>query len=319
MKSLEWRVGVFVFVALALIALLLLAFSKGTVLFKPSYDILLSATDASGLKLHADVLMSGVKVGSVENIALGPGGKSVIITLRIYKQFEIHSDARFLLDQSGFLGDEFISVTPTENRAPLFTNGQPATAEAPFNLQQAERSAAGLLQRVDDTFNKLNAAFVRIDSSVLNERTLTNLALSVANLRTITESATGSLVRIELLISSNTPAISRAVSNLEAFSSELQQSGAGLHRIISTNGPELQVAVKNLETSTQILKGVLQDVQDGKGALGGLIENQQLAADLQVTINNLSVTTSNLNRYGLWHMFWHHNKPPPAGKGGPPQ
>ncbi len=67
-SRLEWKVGLFVFVGLVLIALLLLQFSKGLTMFQPTYRILLQATDVGGLKRGAGVLMSGVQVGTVSEI-----------------------------------------------------------------------------------------------------------------------------------------------------------------------------------------------------------------------------------------------------------
>src|SRR5437762_13228085 len=101
---LEWKVGLFVFIGLALLAGLLLEFSKGLSLFRPTYQIYLRAENIGGLKPRADVLMSGVQVGTVSAIQLAPDGKSVTITLRLYKKYEIHKDADFIIDQSGFLG-----------------------------------------------------------------------------------------------------------------------------------------------------------------------------------------------------------------------
>jgi phospholipid/cholesterol/gamma-HCH transport system substrate-binding protein len=316
MKSrLELRVGVFVLTALILMGVLLLSFSKGSNLFEGStYDIMLTAGDVSGLKTRANVLMAGVVVGSVKDIELGPEGKSVTITLRIYKKHQIHTDARFILEQSGFLGDEFVSILPTANQGPLFTNGQPATAEVPFNFLEAARNANGFLLRIDETANKLNAAIARVDKLVLNEQTLTNLAVSVANFRHATEGAMASMDRIDRLVDSNSPAITLAVSNFGVFSDELKQSGNSLNQIIETNGPEIRLAISNIETSSEVLKGLLKDVQSGKGVAGGLIENQQMATNLAVIVENLSVTSSNLNKFGLWHMMWRHKPPKTEAK-----
>src|SRR5204862_2868239 len=77
---LEWKVGLFVFIGLALLAGLLLEFSKGLSLFRPTYQIYLRAENIGGLKPRADVLMSGVQVGTVSAIQLAPDGKSVTIT-----------------------------------------------------------------------------------------------------------------------------------------------------------------------------------------------------------------------------------------------
>ena len=49
-KRLEWRVGVFVFIGLVGLAALLLQFSKGTSLFKPTYNLYLKSKNVGGLK-----------------------------------------------------------------------------------------------------------------------------------------------------------------------------------------------------------------------------------------------------------------------------
>jgi phospholipid/cholesterol/gamma-HCH transport system substrate-binding protein len=96
-SHLEVKVGLFVFIGLVLLAVLLLQFSKGVTFFRPTYDILLNATSVGGLRRSAQVLMSGVQVGTVSEMQLAQDGKSVTITLKIYRQFQIHKDARFII------------------------------------------------------------------------------------------------------------------------------------------------------------------------------------------------------------------------------
>jgi len=156
-SRLEWKVGLFVFIGLALLAGLLLEFSKGVSFFRPTYVVYLRASNVGGLKPKAVVLMSGVQVGTVADIQLAPDGKSVTITLRLYKQYEIHKDAEFIIDQSGFLGDQYVAIRPTKNEGETFHDQDHATAEAPFNLQEFTRSATGFILRIDETVKKLEA------------------------------------------------------------------------------------------------------------------------------------------------------------------
>ena len=123
-SRLETKVGLFVFVGLVLLAVLLIQFSKGTSLFRGTYELRLNAVNVGGLKQRASVLLSGVQVGAVAGIQLAPDGKSVTILLKIYNDCKIYPDARFVIEQSGFLGDQFVAVVPTANQgAPLrFSN-----------------------------------------------------------------------------------------------------------------------------------------------------------------------------------------------------
>src|SRR5207253_9669839 len=105
---LEWRVGLFVLIGLVILAGLLIQFSKGlTLLPGNTYTIKMRASNVGGLKKRAAVLMSGVQVGVVGDIKLGPAGTNVSIFLTIYNEYKIHKDARFLIEQSGFLGDQY--------------------------------------------------------------------------------------------------------------------------------------------------------------------------------------------------------------------
>src|SRR5205807_10541769 len=151
-----------------------LQFSKGTTFFRPTYTILLRAADVGGLKMRAQVVMAGVQVGTVYDIRLGPQGTNVTIALRIYSQYEIHKDVNFVIEASGFLGDQYVAIMPTQNQGDVFHDGDTAEAEAPFNFQQVARQAWVFLQRFADTAKDLNDAIADVRRRVLNENTLSN-------------------------------------------------------------------------------------------------------------------------------------------------
>src|ERR1700722_10109190 len=130
----EIKVGFFVALALLLMALLLLQFSKGNTLFRKTYTVILKASNVGGLRNKASVLMSGVQVGTVSAIKLASGGTNVSIYLKIYSEFELHDDARFIIEQSGFLGDQFVAIYPGESKGNILTNLSEAHAQEPFNL-----------------------------------------------------------------------------------------------------------------------------------------------------------------------------------------
>ncbi|HZR21310.1 MAG TPA: MlaD family protein [Verrucomicrobiae bacterium] len=311
-SRLEWKVGVFVFIGLALLAALLIEFSKGVTFFRPTYVIYLKAVNVGGLKTDAGVLMSGVQVGTVSDIKLAPDGKSVTISLRLFKQYQIHKDAEFIIDQAGFLGDQFVAIQPTKNAEPPFHDQDHAAAQAPFNLQEFTRSATGFIQRIDETVQKLDDALANVTRLALNPETLTNLALAVSNVRGFSERALLVANNLNSVITTNGPAISQSASNLVAFSQKLDQFGDGLNGILDTNRQSIQAAVSNLQTSTETLKSLLSDVQAGKGLAGELLRNERIATNVADIAQNLSITTSNLNRLGLWRMLWQHK--PPKGE-----
>jgi phospholipid/cholesterol/gamma-HCH transport system substrate-binding protein len=311
-KRLEIKVGLFVLIGLVLAAVLLIQFSKGTSLFHGTYTIRLHASNVGGLKPHSSVLLAGVEVGSVGNIELEPDGTNVMITLGIYKRYnQIHSDAKWSIEQSGFLGDEFVAIIPTQNVGDVLTNNSMVECQAPFNLQEVAISAAGFIERIDDTARKLDDSVSQLQRVVLNEQTLTNFSIAVDNLRAFTVNAVGAIGDIHSIVATNGKQVTVAVSNMVFFSKQLTQLANSADILLDTNGMEITSAMRNVESATETLTNLMSGMQAGKGLAGTILQDPGLSSNVQVIASNLAETSSNLNRFGFWHLMFHH-EPAPA-------
>lgn len=297
----EWKVGLFVVISLVLLVGLIVKFSKGTSLFTPTYTIQMRTDNVAGIIPGAVVLMSGVPIGTVTGVDLDSSGRMATVHLQIHEQYKIYSDAKFSIRQMGFLGDRYVSVVPTKNEGEPLETGQSVTSEQPFDLQEVAQSAAGLLRRVDDTAQKLNDAVNRIDRSLFAEQTLTNLTMTVANFKKISDEALTTMNSINDFVRTNSHPLSTSVSNLVGFSAQLNQVATELRVIVETNSADLTAVVKNVESATGELDGLVSDLQQGKGLAGSLLKDEQLQEQFASTMANLNVLSSNLSKYGfLW-------------------
>ena len=239
-SRLESKVGLFVFIGLALLVTLMVWFSKGASLFRSTYTLKLHTSNIGGLKSKTSLFLAGVPVGMVERIELDPSGTNVTAYLRVYQDHPIYHDARFVIEMSGFLGDQYVSVVPTANQLPLLTNGADVQCEAPFNLQEVARGAAGFIQRLDDTAKKLDASVADLRAQVLNAQTLANFGASITNLRVFTEQAVDTVQDIHELVGTNRTQVALAVSNFVLFSDQL-------NTLLATNGDNLTAATRNIQ------------------------------------------------------------------------
>jgi phospholipid/cholesterol/gamma-HCH transport system substrate-binding protein len=269
----------------------------------------LHAANIGGLKLKSDVLLAGVSVGSVHQIELEPSGTNVTIVLQIYKGTRIFHDARFVIEQSGFLGDKYVSVVPTTNTPPILANNADVDCQEPVNLQEVARGAAGFIQRLDETAKKLDASVTDLRAQVLNAQTLANFGGAITNLRVFTEQALDTVSDINNLIATNGAQVGTAVSNLVLFSGQLNRLGDSASDILATNGANLTAATKNIQNLTVTVQQLAADVQAGKGLAGTLLQNPSVSTNVQLLAENLSEVSSNLNRFGLWHILWSHDPP----------
>lgn len=305
-KHLQTKVGLFVFIGLALLATLLIQFSKGTSLFRGTYELHLHAVNVGGIKPRAQVLLAGVQVGTVTEINLADDGKSVTMILKIYKDHQIYHDAEFVIEQAGFLGDQFVSVDPTTNNPPYLTNNADVYCDPPFDLQQVARGAAGFLARLDTTEQKLDASITDLRAQVLNAQTLANFGTALTNLKDFTAQALGAVQDIHSLVDTNGAQVGMAVSNLNYFSTQLNQLAGNAQTVLTSNSVNISVATKNISDISVTVKQLADDLQAGKGLAGTLLQNPTLATNVQTLAANLSITSSNLNRNGLWGILWSH-------------
>jgi len=302
------KVGLFVAIGLALLVLLSMAFSKGLSILTPTYELNLRAVSVGGLKERAAVLMSGVTIGNVVTASIPPDGKGVMIRLKIQQKYKVHSDARFVIEQIGFLGDQYISIYPTKNEGPILQPGAEVVCEEPFNLQEVVRSAGGLIDAVNQTIKTVNDMFARVDKTLLTERNLTNISLVINNLRVASDKAVTMLDGVNRLVDTNGPPISLAVTNLVVFSEQLDKLAVEMQQAVSTNKLELTAAVKHLESMSSIMERLLKDIEAGRGLAGALMRDESLKFDLREIAVNFSNLSSNLYRHGLLY------KPKPPKK-----
>jgi phospholipid/cholesterol/gamma-HCH transport system substrate-binding protein len=297
-SRLEWKVGLFVVICLVFAAGLIMRFSKGPI-FARTYELSLVTSNVGGIRVGASVLMAGVPVGTVRSIDLEEGGRRVIMHAAIESQFIIYEGARFTIEQAGFLGDQYVAVTPGPNQERTLVPGESVMVEEPFNIQEAARTAAGLMERLDQTVTKLNVAVGRIDQTVLSEQTLTNFSAVVVNFRNASERALSTLAGIDHLVETNTPPLIGTVSNLVLFSEQLNRVSEELQLAVATNRIEITAAIKNIESSTLQVNKLLSDIEAGRGLVGSLLKDDHIGEQFRGTVGHLNVLSSNLSTHGL--------------------
>ncbi|MFO1459665.1 MAG: MlaD family protein [Verrucomicrobiota bacterium] len=295
------KVGLFVLFTLALIAAMILNFSKGRGLFTSTYTIRIATSEVGGLKEGAPVSISGVPVGSVSRIELTPDRKIVEISAKILSRYPVRRDARFSIDQSGFLGDQYVSITPQGATAPVISDNEIVQAEKPFDLQETARSATALLGKLDIALDRINGAVRKVDEQLITTETLTNLTASAANLRRATEEAAATLEDARRLVQTNAPAVSGVLSNLTAMTGTLKGTALQLDGLVTEERPALKELVSNADAATADLKSITADLRSGRGVAGALLQDEALRLQMGSALTNLATVSSNLARFGIFY------------------
>jgi len=300
----EWKVGLFLTISLVVTAALVINFSKGTSPLTKIYTIHLTTKNVDGLVRNAVVMMAGVPVGRISAIHLNTDTYTVKLDAKIKAEYQIRADAKFFIETAGFLGDKYIGVIPGENKLPHLKNGDTVVFQESFDLVRAARSATDLMDELKTVASQITNIVNRIDSKLLDEQTLTNLADGLSNLREISAEASATIGAVNQLILTNTPPINAAIENVVTFSEQLKNAGGDLQNLINTNSVVIDESLANIKKTTESLHNLVAAAEQGKGLAGKLFSDEELARNFSTLSSNLVDVSAKLNRGGLWGILW---------------
>ena len=300
----EWKVGLFLAISLVVTAALVINFSKGTNPLTKIYTIHLTTKNVDGLVKNAVVMMAGVPVGKISAIHLNTDNYIVTLDAKIKAEYQILADAKFFIETAGFLGDKYIGVIPGDNKLPPLKNGATVACQESFDLVRAARSATDLMDELKTVASQITNIVNRIDSKLLDEQTLTNLAAGLSNLREISAEASATIAAVNQLILTNTPPINAAIENVVTFSGQLKDAGTDLRSLISTNRVVIDESFANIKETTESLRNLVAAAEQGKGLAGKLFGDEELARNFSMLSSNLVDVSAKLNRGGLWGILW---------------
>jgi len=261
----EWKVGLFIAISLVVAVALVLNFAKGISPLTKTYSLNLTTKNVDGIVRNAVVMMAGVPIGNVSKIKLNTDKSEVIITILIEEEFKIREGSKFHIETAGFLGDKYIGIIPTRNQdAPMLTDGATVPCEESFDLMRVARSTSGVVDQLNTATTQITNIIERIDSKLLDEKTLTDLAAGLRNLRDISENASKTIASVDLLITTNTPPIQQAIGNVVDFSKELKTAGGELRSIIDTNRVVVNESMANIKNTTESLNKLIAAAERGE-------------------------------------------------------
>jgi phospholipid/cholesterol/gamma-HCH transport system substrate-binding protein len=76
------------------------------------YEINAKLSKVDGLAIGTDVRLAGIKIGTVSDLTLDPKTYLVTVHMDIRKDIKLPEDSSVLVTQAGFLGGQYLSVTP---------------------------------------------------------------------------------------------------------------------------------------------------------------------------------------------------------------
>ncbi|MCA9115251.1 MAG: MCE family protein [Planctomycetaceae bacterium] len=323
-RQLQFRVGLFVVLAMLAGSAMLFQFSSLKSVWKERYPLVIRFEHASGVHETTAVRRGGIPIGEVTDVRFDEQSGDVLVTVEIDQRHHLREDARPQLVRS-LLGDASIEFTAGQKQK-LLRPGSVLSGESPADPmevvdrleEQVNRSLAGFdttsrewqqvaanLNQLMETNNGNLAVVVERAAESLQEMTIAmrkaNVALSSANLvLTDTKNMQNLQLTLDALpkMANETRqvivAIRKAVETADGSLAAIRDVTSPLAERSESMAVRLENTLANMESLSGELSTFTKIVNHRDGSLQRFVSDPTLYRNLSQTSATLAVLVQNL-------------------------
>ena len=302
--SKEVKIGIVVLLTLVSF-FILFNFLKGKNIFTSGRVFKVKFENVSGLAPSKPVSINGLRVGRVEEIKIIDNQQPIYFEVLI----SIEKDVEFSKKTVAEIYEPGIMSGP-EVRLILDYGKDVAQSGDFLPGRVAGGMFAGIQEQLGPTQTKIDSVLVTLNKtltgvdSMLDEENKQNLKVLLANLNNTVSSFDATAKSLEItsnsangLIQSNEKTIAQTLNNanstLASTKTTIEKFGKTADKL---NAMDLETTIKNFENASKNLNVLLDDINKGKGSLGKLAKEDDIANELQATIKNMNLLVEDLKK-----------------------
>ncbi len=289
--------------------------------------------DVSGLAKKADVKIAGVKVGWVEDINLVEGNANyqARAEIKVHKSYVLRSDAHASVRQDGLLGNKYLEVSPGDSLLPPLGGGASLASpgRSPASVDDLLQQFKNIASNVEDVTDAIRKSIADQDGRLMLQETFKNIHRATEKIASFSEVA-------DRLATRNENDINGIVSDIRAFASDLREAMPtfkdDMHRLAerldtktlpifeqnvekigNTFGKDFGGIANKLDSTADAIEefalqgrdtlrsagAVVDKINDGKGLIGKLVNEDQTYHDLKVAVQGLKNYFSKIESLGV--------------------
>lgn len=98
------------------------------------YPVIAKFNRADGVNIGTDVRLSGIKVGTVERLALDPKSYNAVVTLALDNSVKLPDDSSVRITSEGLLGNQYLSIEPGASMQVIKPGGEIQNTQGSIDL-----------------------------------------------------------------------------------------------------------------------------------------------------------------------------------------
>lgn len=305
--NLETKVGIFVILGFFMVALTTTVFGNLDFNSKEGKTVYFRLNDATGIREGTPIMYKGIKVGEVQDVTMK--NNEIISKVIVYHEFEIPDNVRFNVKQSGFVGQKYVEfeADPTiQSKSPLQNNYE-------YDGRQNSANMDAVMAKLNDVAAEMTTLLKSFNEVITTDESKNALQDSISNLKDITESVKNIVATndkniqevidnaknmtdmIERIIAKNENQLNSSISNIAEISETLKAFTASVDKLVANNQGNIDDSLKNLKeitdkvnTTMDKIETITKDINEGKGTLGLLINDEETKKDVKNVVSKMS-------------------------------
>lgn len=285
-------VGFFVFIGLAILVTAILLIGDLHKTFEQKVEVVSFFNDVAGLQKGNNVWLSGVKVGTISNVAFTGKSKvrvSVLVDTDVRRY--IPNNSKVKISSDGFIGNKILVIFGgtegnhcVKDGDTLFVEEQHSTEEMINTFRQTNDN----ILAITNDFKVLSKRLVNGEGTVgklLNDNSVyTNINASVASLQKVMGEA------------------QKVMGSLKTFSSNLNKEGTLANELVTDTlmFTSIKTSVMQLQQITiatsELVKNLNQKISDPNSSMGILLNDKESGTNTKEIIKNLESSSKKLDQ-----------------------
>lgn len=268
----EFKVGILAIATLAAIVFMSFKITSNQSGFGQYVQYKTIIKDASGIFPKTPIKVAGIAAGRITSIELQ--GNTALISFEILKQIQVTKNTKLRIKSVGFLGDKYIELYVGDSPEILAKNDFIDSEEA-AGIESLVKDASEVLVDVKSIVKSLK-------DSIAPEGEVSPIKKILADVQTLVENTKEATLSLKRIVTGNEEKINSLVENLESFSYELAYQ-------VDKGNPDSAMAdikevLANTKKITADLNKIVADVKLGKGTMGKLLVEDEIADQVKDTL-----------------------------------
>ena len=267
------------FVVLALSVFLFLVFKLGNFSLGKYYSFTVYFTDVSGLSVKSPIKMSGVEIGTVEDLQLEKGLAKV--TAKIKTGIAVYKNSKITIASTGVVGSKYLEITKGEGESDIVKEGDVLQGVSPYSMEK-------LMEKIMTVFDGFTANGKVEKSSIFK---------TIRNLEQITD-------KINKGLGQDERDMREIVVNVRDATKSINYVSGELATLMKNNKAEIQKDLDKVGDITTSLKAAgekinkfLDKINNGDGTIAALVNDDKMAKELKDTIGSLKDVSNDIKGF----------------------